>query len=102
MKTIADIRVENVSISELAKQLKLSRPTIRKHIRTTEEPVYPARQSQPYPHQAVILSGSILGWSTDAQRNACLKVCKPKAILQLFRSTALCAAMEMPASRQTA
>ena len=40
--------VEHVTISDLAKQFKLSRPTIRKHPKTVEEPVYPTRQHQPH------------------------------------------------------
>ena len=53
MEDVAEIRrlhfIEQVTVSELAKQFKLSRPTIRKHLKTIEEPVYPARQHQPYP-----------------------------------------------------
>jgi len=53
MDTIAEIRrlhfVENVSISELAKTFKRSRITIRKHLKTVDEPVYPARNNQPRP-----------------------------------------------------
>ncbi|CAD6872202.1 ArsR family transcriptional regulator [Methylomonas fluvii] len=52
MDVIPEIRrlhfVENVTISDLAKQFKLSRPTIRKHLKTIEEPVYPPRQHQPH------------------------------------------------------
>ncbi|AEF99850.1 HTH domain-containing protein [Methylomonas methanica] len=52
MDVIPEIRrlhfVEHVTISDLAKQFKLSRPTIRKHLKTVEEPVYPTRQHQPY------------------------------------------------------
>lgn len=52
MEIIAEIRrlhfVEKISISDLAEQFKLSRPTVRKHLNTTEEPVYPVRQPQPY------------------------------------------------------
>lgn len=52
MDVIPEIRrlhfVEKVNISDLAKQFKLSRPTIRKHLKTVEEPVYPIRQHQPY------------------------------------------------------
>ena len=53
MEIIAEIRrlhfVEKVSISDLSEQFKLSRPTVRKHLNTTDEPVYPLRESQPYP-----------------------------------------------------
>lgn len=52
MDVIPEIRrlhfVEHVTISDLAKQFKLSRPTIRKHLKTVEEPVYPTRQHLPH------------------------------------------------------
>ena len=52
MDVLPEIRrlhfVEGVTISDLAKQFKLSRPTIRKHLNTVEEPVYPTRQHQPH------------------------------------------------------
>jgi transposase len=53
MDMIAEIRrlhfVENETVSALAKTFKLSRPTIRKHLKTLEEPVYSTRQHQPHP-----------------------------------------------------
>jgi transposase len=53
MEVIAEIRrlhfVENVTVSDLAKQFALSRPTIRRHLKTVEEPVYPVRKNQPHP-----------------------------------------------------
>lgn len=53
MEDVAEIRwlhfVEHVTVSDLAKQFKLSRPTIRKHLNTLDEPVYPVRKSQPHP-----------------------------------------------------
>jgi transposase len=53
MEDVAEIRrlhfVEHVTVSELAKQFKLSRPTIRKHLNTLDDPVYPVRKSQPHP-----------------------------------------------------
>lgn len=53
MEVIAEIRrlhfVEHVTVSDLAKQFKLSRPTIRKHLKTVKEPVYSTRQHQPHP-----------------------------------------------------
>jgi transposase len=53
VEDVAEIRrlhfVEKATVSELAKQFKLSRPTIRKHLNTLDEPVYPVRQSQPHP-----------------------------------------------------
>ena len=52
MSVIAEIRrrfhVENETITSLANAFNLSRPTIRKHTNTTEEPVY-KRQNQPHP-----------------------------------------------------
>lgn len=53
MEKIAEIRrlhfVEKLTVSELAQQFQLSRPTIRKHLKTVGDPVYPVRQNQPYP-----------------------------------------------------
>jgi transposase len=52
MDMIAEIRrrhlVSQESISSIARDLKLSRPTVRKHCRTRSEPVY-QRQKQPTP-----------------------------------------------------
>ena len=52
MEFIAEIRrrhlVGGESISSIARSLQLSRPTIRKHLRTVEKPVY-ERQHQPCP-----------------------------------------------------
>ncbi len=52
MHLIAEIRrrhlVDGESISSIARSLKLSRPTIRKHLKTEQEPVY-QRRSQPTP-----------------------------------------------------
>lgn len=52
MDVIPEIRrlhfVENETISDLAIKFKLSRPTIRKHLKTVEEPVY-RRKDQPHP-----------------------------------------------------
>jgi transposase len=52
MELIAEIRrrhlVSKESISSIARDLKLSRPTVRKHLRSIEPPLY-ARQSQPTP-----------------------------------------------------
>ena len=52
MDIIAEIRrrhlVSGESISAIARDLKLSRPTVRKHLQTTTEPVY-QRQQQPVP-----------------------------------------------------
>ena len=52
MDLIAEIRrrhlVSKESISSIARDLKLSRPTVRKHLQTAAEPVY-RRQTQPTP-----------------------------------------------------
>ena len=52
MDMIAEIRrrhwVGRESISSIARDLKLSRPTVRKHCRTQREPVY-RREKQPTP-----------------------------------------------------
>lgn len=52
MDIIAEIRrrhlVSNESISAIARSLNLSRPTVRKHLRTVTEPAY-QRQRQPLP-----------------------------------------------------
>jgi transposase len=52
MDVIAEIRrrfhVENETITSLASTFNLSRPTIRKHLKTIEEPIY-QRRNQPHP-----------------------------------------------------
>ena len=52
MEVIAEIRrrhlVSGESISSIARDLKLSRPTVRKHLQTESEAVY-LRQNQPAP-----------------------------------------------------
>lgn len=52
MEVIAEIRrrhlVSGESISSIARDLKLSRPTVRKHLQTETEPVH-IRQQQPAP-----------------------------------------------------
>ena len=52
MDMIAEIRrrrlVSKESISSIARDLKLSRPTVRKHCRTRTEPIY-SRRKQPVP-----------------------------------------------------
>ena len=52
MDIIAEIRrryhVDNETVTSLAKTFNLSRLTIRKHLKTVEEPVY-QRQNQPHP-----------------------------------------------------
>ena len=52
MEFIAEIRrrhfVGGESISSIARSFQLSRPTVRKHLRTVEKPVY-ERQHQPCP-----------------------------------------------------
>jgi hypothetical protein len=52
MDVIAEIRrrfhVDHETITSLSSTFNLSRPTIRKHLKTIEEPVY-QRQNQPHP-----------------------------------------------------
>jgi hypothetical protein len=52
MDMIAEIRrrhlISKESISSIARDLKLSRPTVRKHCRTQTEPIY-RRDKQPTP-----------------------------------------------------
>ena len=52
MDMIAEIRrrhlISTESISSIARDLKLSRPTVRKHCRSTVEPIY-HRDKQPTP-----------------------------------------------------
>ena len=52
VELIAELRrlhfVEKVNISELARRFQLSRPTVRKHLQTEGDPVYPTRKHQPY------------------------------------------------------
>src|ERR1700686_3629394 len=52
MDMIAEIRrrhlISKESISSIARDLKLSRPTVRKHCRTQYEPIY-RRDKQPMP-----------------------------------------------------
>jgi len=52
MDTIAKVRfrrsVGKESISSIARELNLSRPTVRKHCRTQTEPIY-RRAQQPTP-----------------------------------------------------
>lgn len=52
MDVIAEIRrrfhVENETVTSLASAFNVSRPTIRKHLKTIEEPVY-RRQNQIHP-----------------------------------------------------
>ena len=58
--------VEKVTITDLAKQFKLSRPTIRKHLKTVEEPVYPTRQHQPHLKLGAYLEQLTTWLETDA------------------------------------
>lgn len=52
MEVIAEIRrphlVSKESVSSIARDLKLSRPTVRKHLQAESEPVY-KRQNKPIP-----------------------------------------------------
>ena len=53
VELIAEIRrlhfVEKVTISALARRFDLCRATVRKHLQTEGDPVYPTRTKQPYP-----------------------------------------------------
>lgn len=64
MDVIAEIRrrhfVGNEKIASLAKAFKLSRPTIRKHLKTVEEPVY-LRKRQPHPKLG-LFHGQLGAW----------------------------------------
>ena len=70
MEVITEIRrlhfVEKVTISDLSKQFKLSRPTIRKHLKTVEEPVYPTRQHQPHLKLGTFIEQLTTWLETDA------------------------------------
>jgi transposase len=64
MEVIAEIRrrhlVSKESVSSIARDLKLSRPTVRKHLQTESEPVY-KRQNQPTPRLGEFQS-TLEGW----------------------------------------
>ena len=64
MDVIAEIRrrhhIDKETITSLARTFKLSRPTIRKHLKTIEEPVY-QRQNQPHPKLGFI-SRALEAW----------------------------------------
>ena len=66
MEVIAEIRrrhlVSGESISSIARDLKLSRPTVRKHLRTESEVVY-LRAHQPVPKLGDFRS-VLEGWLT--------------------------------------
>ena len=70
MDTIAEIRrrhlVSKESISSIARDLNLSRQTIRKHLRTTSEPVY-KRSHQPMPKLGLFQS-KLEEWLTKEQK----------------------------------
>jgi DNA replication protein DnaC len=70
MDVIPEIRrlhfVEKVTITDLAKQFKLSRPTIRKHLKTVDEPVYSTRQHQPHLKLGAYLEQLTTWLETDA------------------------------------
>ena len=70
MDIIAEIRrrhfVSGESISSIARSLKISRPTVRKHLATKDEPVY-QRQSQPSPKLGEY-KGQLVDWlESDAK-----------------------------------
>ncbi len=70
MDIIAEIRrrhlVSGESISSIARSLKLSRPTVRKHLKTKEEPVY-ERNVQPAPKLSAIKAQLIEWLELEAQ-----------------------------------
>ena len=80
MDMIAEIRrrrlVSKESISSIARDLKLSRPTVRKHCRTQAEPVY-RRRTQPAPRLGAFQE-TLEGW-LQAERQL------PKAQLRTAR-----------------
>lgn len=90
MEVIAEIRrrhlVSGESISSIARDLKLYRPTVRKHLQTESEAVY-LRQHQPAPKlgdfQSVLESwlttNAIVQKHNAVPPSAFLKVCRPKA-----------------------
>jgi hypothetical protein len=83
MDVIAEIRrrhlIEKETISSLAIAFKLSRPTIRKHLKTVKEPVY-QRKNQPHPMQ-----GSFRRVNKDAPHNGCMSVCKSRVTVAVIR-----------------
>jgi DNA-binding transcriptional ArsR family regulator len=90
MEVIAEIRrrhlVSGESISSIARDLKLSRPTVRKHLQTESEAVY-LREHQPAPKlgefQSVLESWLKPSASSprrnDALPSGSLKACRPRA-----------------------
>lgn len=70
MDIIAEVRrrhlVSGESISSIARSLKISRPTVRKHLKTESEPVY-QRQSQPVPKLGEFKSLLIQWLETEAK-----------------------------------
>jgi hypothetical protein len=96
MDVIAEIRrrhlIEKETISSLAIAFKLSRPTIRKHLKTVEEPVY-QRKNQPHPMQGSFREQLQPGWSRkrscrvnkDAPHNGCMSVCKSRVTVAVIR-----------------
>jgi len=69
MHLIAEIRrrhfVSGESISSIARSLKLSRPTVRKHLKTEQEPVY-QRCTQPTPKLGLFIPLLIQWLEIDA------------------------------------
>ena len=94
MDVIAEIRrlyfVENKTVSALVLTFKLSRPTIRKHLKTIEEPIYTSRKDQPHPKLGDYLK-QLDDWLTkDAglprkQRRTAQGLCR-KVLLKLENS----------------
>lgn len=70
MDIIAEIRrrhlVSGESITSIARSLKLSRPTVRKYLRTTSPPTY-RRQHQPAPKLTDVFQQLLTSWLTVEQ-----------------------------------
>lgn len=70
MDLIAEIRrrhlVSGESITSIARSLKLSRPTVRKHLRTTSSPSY-QRRHQPAPKLTEAFQQMLTAWLTAEQ-----------------------------------
>jgi predicted transcriptional regulator len=89
MEVIAEIRrrhlVSKESISSIARDLKLSRQTVRKHLQTEAEPVYsrnphPSWVNSRPPLKAGYKPNVISPRRSGALRGVCSKACRPRAI----------------------
>lgn len=101
--------IENETITSLAEAFKLSRPTIRKHLKTVEEPVY-QRQNQPHPKLG-LFQKHLEAWLEQEthfprkQRRTTQRLYEwsPGRGLSrlLYRRTTLCKALEEKTSQQS-